>query len=242
MSIRIPSLVVLGFPKCGTSALMRELGGRKGVKTIYAADGTLELVWPAIKGIETELFFGEATVEGARLILHKYTAYIYSPTAIRYLAENPDRKFVVCIRDPAKSLVSWWNMHKKIAETGRVKDHFAFEESEFYKNCTVEEYYEKTAKRMLDYGELIQRTIRLVGPDRITFVSQERMSRDIRAVADELIMFATGLGESVNAAVGHVSYAERSKVSVDQAILDELRAVYGEALVAASSSGAKTII
>lgn len=133
-------------------------------------------------------------------------------------------------------------MHKKIAETGRVKQHFAFENSEFYKNCTVEQYYEKTAKRMLDYGELIRRTIRLVGSDRITFVSQERMSKDIRAVADELIMFGTGLSERVNAAAGHVSYAERSKVSVDESILDELRAVYGDALVAVSSSGAKTII
>lgn len=242
MSIRIASLVVLGFPKCGTSALMRELGRRKGVKTIYAADGSLELAWPAIKDIETEEFFGEATAEGVRLILHKYTAYIYSPTAIRHLAENPDRRFVVCIRDPAKSLVSWWNMHRKIAETGRVKDHFAFKESEFYKNCTVEEYYEKSAKRMLDYGGLIKRTIRLVGPNRIMFVSQERMSKDIRAVADELIMFGTGLGDTINGGAGHVSYAEKSRVPVDQTILDELRTVYGEALVAASSSGAKTIL
>jgi hypothetical protein len=207
--------------------------------------GSLELAWPAIRSVETDDFYKQAQAENVRLLLHKFTAYMYNPTAIRYLAQNPSRKFVICMRDPSKSLVSWWNMHTAIANSDKNPGHFAYKERDFYSNCTVEEYYERFAKSRLNYDKHIQRAIELAGADRVLVVSQERMSQDIGRAGDQIMSFAVGAADADQSraeAATHVSYAEKAKVELPEAIRRTLDCTYGATLVTIVRSGVRALI
>lgn len=234
MSIPIANLAVLGFPKSGTSALMRELGGREGVKVLTAPNGSLELAWPAIKEFETESSLREFVDGDTRLVCHKFAAYIYNPKAIKYLSDNKERKFVVCIRDPSKSLVSWWNMHRKIATTGRDKNHIAYKEREFFANCDVGEYYNRYAKDRLRYDTHINKLLDAVGVERVFVVSQERMASNTTLAGTRILNFSTGdSSEDVVRTSGgeHQSYAEKAKLVLPDGIQQELDQIYGATLV-----------
>ncbi|WBQ10581.1 sulfotransferase [Hyphomonadaceae bacterium ML37] len=245
MNNRVSSLVVLGFPKSGTSALMRELDGREGVKVLTAPNGSLELAWPAIMELETEASLREIADSGARLVCHKFAAYIYNPKAIQYLSENKERKFVVCIRDPSKSLVSWWNMHRTIAKTGRNKNHIAYKERDFYANCNVEEYYDRYAKDRLRYDLYINELLSAVGIDRVFVVSQERMASNTAFAADRILEFSSSQPSDAVERISdaeHQSYAERAKIVLPDTIQKELDQVYGATLVTLLKNGVRRLI
>jgi hypothetical protein len=245
MSIQIQSLVVLGFPKCGTSALMRELGERKGVMTLTTPNGALELTWPAIKARESEEALRDFVQSDTRLVCHKFAAYLYNRKAIEYLIESKTRKFVVCIRDPSKSLVSWWNMHRNIANSETSKNHFAYKDRDFYANCDIGEYYNKYAKDLLRYDLHIKKLLDGAGAERVFVVSQERMASDIEMAADRILEFS-GAREPHHAerAIGHehMSYAQKAKVALPQAIQIELDQVYGATLVTLLKQNVRRLI
>ncbi|MBI1264357.1 MAG: hypothetical protein GC187_06455 [Alphaproteobacteria bacterium] len=233
MITQIPSLVVVGFPKCGTSALIRELGRREGVKVLTAPNGALELVWPAIKAHEAQATLGHVTLSDTRLVCHKFAAYMFNKKAIQYLAEDINRKFVVCIRDPARSLVSWWNMHKNIAISGESKNHFAYKERDFYANCDVGSYYIRYAKDRLRYDRYIASLLNEVGVERVFVVSQERMASNLLLAADRILEFSGATApDKTNIPIEneHISFAQKANVALPDAIQQELDHVYGATL------------
>lgn len=212
------SLVVVGFPKCETSALVRKLQEWEEVELIKNASGGLELTWPAIRKIERDRHLSQSKPVG----VHKFTAYIYNSNALHYLAEsNPDRRFVLCVRDQRKALVSWHNMHKRIATDGRMPEHFAWRERDFYANCTIEEYFDRFAEGRLFYHTHFDKLLRIVGPSRIAVVAQERMALNTDAAAAFCLDFAgrSALGtESRRPSDTHKAFADEANVDFDKEI------------------------
>jgi hypothetical protein len=216
-------LTIAGYPKCGTSALIREIKKDPRTALVTNPDGSLELAWPRIKEIED----GNEPV--AELVVHKFTAYIYNMRAVDYLADDLTRRFVLCIRDPLKAVVSWYLMHQRIAKDGKQTNHFAFKNRDFYANCTVDEYFEAFAKERTDYAANLEKLVRRAGLRRVLVVSQERMAADTAAVGAACVRF--GLGDpdaleipesSADASGGHVSRAEKEKLEMSQATIDVL--------------------
>lgn len=216
-------IVVLGFPKCGTSALARELGKKADVEVLTAPNGSLEYTWPLFR--EQPEQSDPHTVRA-----HKYTAYIYNDAALRFLAKTlPNSIFVVCVRQSEKSLISWHRMHQDIAVSGRNKEHFAYKERDFYATCSVSQYYEHFAKNRLRYDEYVRNLTAIVPSKNVVVVSQERLSQSLSGIANVLVDLASGRAVDADAKMEkesiHVSYAEKSPQSIPAEIIAELRDV-----------------
>jgi len=226
--------VVLGFPKCGTSALMRALEADSDFAVLRTEKGALEMFWPMILDQRPR-------APKNQIVAHKFTAYIYNRGALGYLyGVNPVSAFVLCIRHPARVLVSWHRMHQNIATTGKQPNHFAYKNRDFYASCSIEDYYQAYARSMLEYDRYFRRLISIVPEDRIIVASQERMAQGIGDVAAFIKAWTQGeRPEPPIAGVGtdgHKGYADKAKVEVDPAIIAELDDVQSSLLDAISKS------
>jgi hypothetical protein len=100
---------------------------------------------------------------------------------------------VVCVRDPKKSLVSWREMHRRIAVQGASTEHFVNQSAEsrrFYTEAPLEDYYRRYARERLTYAAHIERMRELVPNHPMVLVSQEfmaaRMQRVLQVLAKRL--------------------------------------------------------
>ncbi len=232
-------IVVTGFPKCGTTALMARFEADPEVTVLRTPEGGIEVTWPRIRELAPQF---SAVPLGA----HKFTAYAYIPDALEWLASsNPARLFVLCVRDPAKALVSWHNMHRAIARAGTQSGHFAVRERDFYSDCSIPDYYRHYAARRLRYQVHFDRLLRIVPVERVAVVSQERMARGIEGIADWIKAVACGQDAAPvpeGPAAGHRSYADRAGETVPEAILQELREVRAELMDAVAGSGVRAAL
>lgn len=187
---------IIGFPKCGTSALIRFLDG---FSRLHVARNN--------KSVEAPFYFNDAkgVPEGAyvpgKLNGHKFSAYVYNPKDVnRIYQTNPDVLFIACVRDARESLLSWHNMHKKTAASSGT-GHFTQADDEtrkFYQNCSVAEYFESYAYKRLDYERRIQLARRSTPNGRFLFVSQQRCATDPVGVVSRIVG-KLGLSEADNA-------------------------------------------
>src|SRR5690606_11064532 len=139
MGMGVADFIVTGFPKCGTSALMRLLEQLEDT-SVTRMDGRLEAPFLASEAGVLKLR-QEAASSGTRLNGHKYASYAFSVPSLKRIAkEFPDSLIIVCVRDVKRALVSWHNMHRKIASVGQPANHFvnASEDTrKFYANCSL---------------------------------------------------------------------------------------------------------
>lgn len=178
MSIRTDFCIV-GFPKCGTTAVARFLE-RSPHCHLAKLDDKYE-----------SPFFGQANIEPSEYYVseklngHKYTAYAYSFAAIRKMLErNPETLFIFCVRDSHAALLSWWNMHRRIAKSGVPAGHFANrtkEDADFYANCSPSEHFERYSGSRLAYAERIDAVRRKFPAARLLVIRQEDLGRHPRS-------------------------------------------------------------
>lgn len=178
------SLTLTGFPECGAAELFAALERHPRIDMLRSTMGAMELTWPGIVELERAL-----PSNAPRFMGHLFSSYAYSRKAQDYLAENPRRRYVVCVRDPVKVLMSWRKMHREIAVSGLNPNHFAYEERSFYAECSVEDYYERFARVRINYDERLADLIERVGAPRLVVVSQERMAAGLDEVADAVVAF-----------------------------------------------------
>lgn len=239
--VAMPEIVVTGFPKCGTTALMRTFEDDPEVTTLRAPSLTMEVPWPAIKEIRPD------TIPEGGVLAHKYTAYAYNKEALQYLtAVNPDSILVLCVRDPARSLVSWHKMHRSIARSEKDTGHFAYQERDFYAECSIPDYYERFAKRRLRYDLHFKNMLEIVPLSRLVVVSQERMAQGIGEVAEHLKAVARGSTEPLAAAAGteevHQGYADRVERTLPVAIRNEFKRTRKRLAEAVAESGVQSCL
>lgn len=219
--------VVTGFPKCGTSALMRLIETLDGV-AIARVNRSLEV--PLYHG-------GEAAARIAHLRQglpgrrngHKFVAYIYNRGALeRMVRDNPRMLFIVCVRDPRRSLVSWREMHRRIALDESQTGHFVTQSEEsrrFFRDASADEYYRGWVNDRLQYASHIRRLLDTVSPARVMVIDQGVLARDpdrvLAAVAAELGLPCPA---RLQVAQAHVSYAEKAG---DDPLGAELKAALG---------------
>jgi hypothetical protein len=204
--------------------LIRHYEGDAEVKVLRTLGGAMEMTWPLIKDLRPAL-------DSNRILVHKWTAYVYRREALEYLgAVNPNSLFVLCVRDPARALVSWHNMHSSIARSGNAPSHFAWKERDFYADCSLSDYYERFARQRLQYDKYLATLLDVVPKERLAVVSQERLALGLAEVADYLKSLAKG-GEypgsvaDAKPVAKHEGYADKANVSVDEDIAKELAMV-----------------
>lgn len=236
----VDEVVVVGFPKCGTSALMRQFMEDPEVDVLTPPNGGLEVVWPMIK----ELDWGRV----GRLRVHKYAAYVYNLGAVRYLQDvNPKAVFVLCIRHPLKVLVSWHNMHRSMAKDGRNPRHFAYRERDFYENCSISEYYDHYARKKLGYDKYFNDLLSVVSAKNLIVVSQESMAKNMDSVVDFVKSAATGVASGASEDLvkdgqgAYQGYADRnfSAAEIDEEVALEMERIQSALYQAIRESGVR---
>ena len=236
-----PEIVIIGFPKCGTTGLIRALEDDPRTKALRAPNGHLEVAWPMIKSMEDDI--------AAELVrVHKFAAYAYSREALEYLTEsNPDSKIVLCIRSPKRALISWHTMHQSIARSGRNPKHFAYREREFYANCSLLEYYEKFAKDRLNYDQYLRDILGVVPKSRLIVLSQSKIAEDTNAISNYLIELAQGkwvwrFRKRPREAIPHVAYADTQTGNLARDIDDRLGVIEARLMRLIRKSRVKSIM
>jgi hypothetical protein len=207
--------VITGFPKCGTSALARGLERLEGVR-LDRDGGQLESPFFADDaGVARLRALAPGEPGDGRIRGHKFTAYVYNPAALRRAAALcPQAVFIACIRDPLRALLSWREMHRRIAAENRLPRHpvNASEESRaFYQGASIEDYYHRFARPRLAYTRHLQRLVSLVGPAPLVVVSQEYLAaREGWALAAVGGVLGTRLPADHPQSPPHRSLAERA--------------------------------
>lgn len=234
-------IVVVGFPKCGTTALITKLGADRRTYVLRPGTGSVEVSWPLIKTME----FPE---KNGIIRVHNSSSYIFSKTAVKCLAEsNPDSIIDLCVRDSKRALISWHHMHRLIAKSGSSPEHFAYKERAFYAKCSLSGYYERFAQSRLQYDVYFDRLFSIVPKDRIVVVSQERIARGISSVAmflKELVLGARDpqLLDVPQDADHHIGYADNHAQAIGPQILKELKPVKKNLLKEVRASGVRSCL
>lgn len=220
---------VLGFPKCGTSAAIRLFETLPGIN-VCRLNGAIEA--PFYANDRNLALLGREYRPGL-INGHKSSGYIYTKSAVsRLRQDNPRALLVVCVRNPAHSAISWWQMHKKIATRGTPPTHFVNESAEtrgFYTKASLDEYYREYAKERLGYSKYIRRLCHHVTENttrefRLLVLAQEHLAVHSRKVIEA---FASLVGVPVPPDMEdkppHVSAAERfEKFPGSQEVFDAL--------------------
>lgn len=186
----LADFLIVGFPKCGTSALARAIATLQNVEIDRYAGGALEAPFFAGEPQLTELRALRGKSPRAAAVGHKFSAYIYNKTAVKRIAATvPQATLVVCVRDPRKSLVSWREMHRRIAIQGSNKSHFVNQSEEsrrFYTEASLEDYYRHYARERLNYATHIRRMREHAPLNPMILVSQEYMAARMEGVLQVL--------------------------------------------------------
>ena len=170
----ITDYCIVGFPKCGTTAVARLMDDSPACH-LARMNGRFESPY-FTSNVAPSPDYVPGKVNG-----HKHSAYAFSiDTLVRIDERNPDTLMIFCIRDLAEVLLSWHAMHRRIAESGRRKDHFAVqpEVRDFYMTCDVNAYFEHYARHRLAHGKKIETFLNRCPGTRSVFVSQARLAMD----------------------------------------------------------------
>ena len=206
--------VILGFPKCATSALARLLATVDGLAIGYA-NGNLEAPF-YLNPTEFEKYRHERAGISGYKNGHKYAAYIYTPSAVRRIAANNDKVlYIICVRNPKRALVSWREMHRRIALTGSPSEHFINKseaKQRFFSEASLDDYFASWVGDRLKYADHIRRTRSIIGNARLAVVDQGLLARDPMrvktALAAELDRNCDPAGEFATAET-HVGLADK---------------------------------
>ena len=110
---QLPNFLIVGFPKCGTHALLRNMGKHP---EIYTHPHELHFFGGKNASIEKykSFFSTEKPYRGGKSPL-----YIVKTAAMRQIARTlPDAKIIICVRHPVHMLHSFYNFRVWEYENG----------------------------------------------------------------------------------------------------------------------------
>ncbi len=170
---------IVGFPKCGTSALTRYLAdlprinaashleNLRGLELHYYDDDSKPVDYLAER-------YQEGCYNG-----HKTVNYIYSKKALsKIYQDNPDVKIIIAIRELNQVLVSWWTMHKNIAKSAKIGSHFACQDEvtrDKFLHMSLDEYFERM-KDKLDHDRYLKEILGIFGHQQIFIIRMESLA------------------------------------------------------------------
>jgi hypothetical protein len=170
---------VIGFPKCGTSALIQMLA---------ASPALFVSTQKSREARALEKTGGPIAPDPPRPHGNKLLPYIYAPSMLkRVMAGNARTLFIVGVRPCGEAMLSWYDMHREIALEGRPL-HFAgatLQARAFYGSCTVAEYFEVYARERLRYADNLRHALAIPEINYV-IVTQARLARDARGVMQDI--------------------------------------------------------
>ena len=170
---------IVGFPKCGTSALTRYLAD---LPRINAASHLENL-----RGLELHYYDDESKpvdylakrYKEGHYNGHKTANYIYSKNVLsKIYQDNPDVKIIIAIRELSQVLVSWWKMHKNVAKSAKIGSHFTCRD-EATRNqflaMSLDAYFERM-KNNLDHDRYLKEILNIFPHQQIFMVRMESLA------------------------------------------------------------------
>lgn len=116
MSELTPTVMITGFPKCGTSSVFDwlnahpDISGSQPKETYYFSDPGTHMFNPDRHighGLGRYRDFFPDCASGARVIIEATPSYAYSSTALERLPDlNPQMRFLFFVREPAQQIYS----------------------------------------------------------------------------------------------------------------------------------------
>lgn len=112
--MKFPEFIIAGFGRCGTSALLLNLGQHPDVQISAPNSGTETRFWTKpLDEITKELdqykkrFYGKISGE-------KTPGYCMKDSSMRYIHRYiPEVKIIICLRDPVERAISHYDLHKR---------------------------------------------------------------------------------------------------------------------------------
>jgi hypothetical protein len=178
----IVDFCVIGFPKCGTTATIRMLRESPPLKVHFNNNKPEAPFYVPAKQL------AKPAPEPGKVNGHKFSAYIYANNVTKLiLDEKPDALMVINVRPAGEALLSWRDMHRKIAYREE-SVHFAAaaDQRDFFRTCSEAEYFEAYAKQRLNYAQKIRKFLEMAPDANILLITQPRLSRDARGVMKEI--------------------------------------------------------
>ncbi|MFD0987436.1 hypothetical protein [Methyloligella solikamskensis] len=207
----VTDFAIVGFPKCGTTALARFFETNEDVQ-LAKLNGRYESPYFKVGGRDPGPDYRPGAANG-----HKFTSYAYSRAALRRLYDsNPELLFVFCVREAKPAMLSWRRMHSLIAERGTPETHPVNRSAEsraFYQSCSAEAYFEAYADERLNYAQLIERFRTALPEARFVVTSQGRLAQDAAGVMTALLSklgIAPSAGYLAKLPKRHDSYGQRA--------------------------------
>jgi len=197
-AVRFPNFFIAGAPKCGTSTLAWWLSRHPQVFMSRQKE-------PHFFNTDTRriikrrdryyALFADAP-ENAIAIGEASTRYLRSATAIpNILAEIPDPRFIVCLRNPVDMAISLHNQ-KIMDGIETIKDfNEAWEAQRRRKEGHNIPPQARTDPSLLFYydycllGQQVERLLTLVPADKVKFVFLDDLSREASSVYDDVVQF-----------------------------------------------------
>ena len=183
-----PNFFIIGFPKCGTTAMSHYLSGHPEVFVsptketgYYSSDIKGEEGIYTKKTLKEYLnFFRNVDLKKHKRIGEATTNYVYSKIAIdRILKERPDSKFIVMIRNPVDACPSMFFQHQKITNKKIRNPWQDFNEAwTFLRKARLSgsclndmlSYYWNKYDELFKYSEYIRRLIDRVDRSNVCFI------------------------------------------------------------------------
>ena len=183
--------VVVGFPKCGTTALIKYLASLPKINVASANNQE--------SGLELHYYDSEKSPDylEQRYKLgffngHKTVNYIYSEKVLyKILSDNKDVRVIVCTRPIKEVLVSWYNMHKRIASKGKIGSHFTCKNEEtrqYYLQISLNDYFNKF-ENQLNYGKHLKNLFNVFSSEQIYICSINLLATEPDNTLSEIYQF-----------------------------------------------------
>lgn len=176
----------LGFSKCGTSSIWEFWNSFPETKSrcLRTEVGAIEF---DLRSHLTQKSEKLLTDGGCYL---KFSGAAFSAKAIenthKLACRYGEPVYLLSVRSPKKALLSWYNMHKKIAREGVNRDHFAVKEMDKYLSITIEDYAKEFIDRV-DYSSLIKRFADLVPASSLWILDFRNVSYGVSGVMGNLL-------------------------------------------------------
>lgn len=180
-----PDFIILGFPKCGTQAVLHNLGAHPEIHVHPAEIGYFGLDRMS-RAEYLELFRTHKPLTG-----EKTATYVYSDAAMAQIRrEVPSARLILCLRHPIHMLHSFY--HFRVSNHGKPWARATIDGKRWSLERIIRTGMELSwvSVEAVEYvRHLRERILPWADPGRVLFVVQERLQRDMQGEFDRIHAF-----------------------------------------------------
>jgi|GEM_PF-165360 len=178
--------IVAGFPNCGSAATARQIheaaGANVGRRTPKPGTGRFQADATRADFVPESRFYVDGLRNG-----HNFSGYALSRPKLTALHEwSPDARIIICTGAPLETLYAWFDEYRMVAERGDPPSHGAMQDPEFYRTCSLDDFYGFFGEKRLRHAEGVTNVIETFGADQVYLIDRPRQLREPEAAAQFL--------------------------------------------------------